>query len=207
MIQLLSQMLDFTLWSKSQFHRIKTRSVLKSLLYMCIFLFGILRIWVPIHEGQSQTTLGPNRVWSSSLLYFVKSTLDKSAIRKILFEYCTKCTWWRLQKFSKTSFCWISYFGNRFKAFLTASACSKVLKEVLLLAWNNVPKILQIEQKMFAKKICFESNKNFYKRNKKCWRKKIDPCVAKCDLEFPYGIYCGIVWPYNCLKWPFYGLS
>ena len=60
-----SQILDFTLWlkntvvefSKDQFHRIETRSVLKPL-YVYLS-FGILQIRLPIHDGQ--TPPGPNR--------------------------------------------------------------------------------------------------------------------------------------------------
>ena len=56
---------------------------------------------------------------------------------------------------------------------------SKVLKEILLLfflflflAWNQVKKMLQMEQKMFANKICSKTNKTFSNENKKCLRTK-----------------------------------
>ena len=97
--------------------------------------------------------------------------------------------------------------------FLTASSWSKVLKEtlfllwfLLLLAWNQVKKITN-QKKNFANKNCSKSNKKCYKRIKKYSRKKIDLCVANCDLIFPRGIYCGIVWPYSCVIWPFHGLN
>ena len=104
-------------------------------------------------------------------------------------------------------------FKKAFFIYLTASACSKVLKEallflllILLMPWNQVQKILQIEQKNFQSQQNIFANKILSKSNKKCSRMKTDPYLGNSDLAFPFGIYCGIVWPYNCLLWPFHGL-
>ena len=62
------------------------------------------------------------------------------------------------------------------KVIFDRELCSKVLKVVLLLffllAWNQVYKMLQMEQKKFANKICSTTNKKCSNLNKKCPRTK-----------------------------------